>query len=52
VIRSLGAEGNYYDTPTWWNLGMARDRVFELSWSAPMKTALQSVFVTYQPFET
>jgi hypothetical protein len=45
VIRSLGAGGQYDTSPVWWGLGMARDRVFELSWSSPIRTALQSAFV-------
>lgn len=45
VMRSLGAGGQYLTSPTWWRLGMARDRIFEISWSAPIKTALQGAFI-------
>jgi hypothetical protein len=45
VIRSLGSGGQYETSPAWWGLGLARDRVFELSWSAPVRTALNGAFV-------
>jgi hypothetical protein len=45
VQRSLGLEGEYIKSVQWRRLGMARDRVFELSWSAPVKTALLGAWV-------
>jgi len=45
VQRSLGTEGQYLTSVQWRRLGMARDRVFELSWSAPCKTALLGAWV-------
>jgi hypothetical protein len=45
VIRSMGATGEYYVSPQWRKLGIARDRVFEISWSAPVRTALQGGWV-------
>lgn len=45
VEQSLGSEGQYLTSVKWNKLGMARDRVFELSWSAAMNTALQGAFV-------
>jgi len=45
VIQSIGAGGELYVCPQWQRLGMARDRVFELSWSAPIRTSLQGGFV-------
>lgn len=45
VMQSMGATGQSYVSPQWRKLGMARDRIFELSWSAPVKTALNSAFV-------
>lgn len=48
VLQSLGAAGQYDATPTWNRLGMARDRVFEISWSVPMRTALNGAFVDLQ----
>lgn len=49
VIQSMGAGGEYLVSPQWQRLGMARDRVFELSWSAPVKTALNSAFIQTTP---
>ncbi|PYE21334.1 hypothetical protein C7410_115177 [Paraburkholderia silvatlantica] len=48
VMRSLGMEGEYLKSVQWRRLGMARDRVFELSWSAPCKTALLGAWVDAQ----
>lgn len=48
VMRSLGQEGQYLTSVQWRRLGMARDRVFELSWSAPCKTALLGAWVDAQ----
>lgn len=48
ILQSLGAAGQYDATPTWNRLGMARDRVFEISWSVPMRTALNGAFVELQ----
>lgn len=45
VEQSLGALGYYRATPQWGRLGGARDRVFELEWSCPTKTALNGAFV-------
>jgi hypothetical protein len=40
ISISVGLEGEYITSLQYQRLGMARDRVFELSWSAPVKTAL------------
>jgi hypothetical protein len=40
ISVSLGLEGEYITSLQYQRLGMARDRVFELSWSAPAKTCL------------
>lgn len=48
-MQSLGAQGQYLVSPSWRRMGMARDRIFELSWSAPAKTALNGAFVETQP---
>lgn len=45
VEQSLGELGEYQTVPSWNRLGMARDRVFKVSWSANMKTALNGGFV-------
>lgn len=45
IEQSLGATGQYYTSVQFNRLGMARDRVFELSWSAPCMTALNGAFI-------
>lgn len=45
VGQSLGALGKYLTSVKWNRLGMARDRVFRLSWSSPTRTALNSVAI-------
>jgi hypothetical protein len=47
--QSLGAAGQYKTSVQWRRLGMARDRVFELSWSAPIRTALNGAFIDAEP---
>lgn len=45
VTNSLGKVGEFLTSIQWQRLGYARDRVFELSWSAPVKTALNGAWV-------
>lgn len=45
LTQSMGATGQYETQIMWNRLGMARDRVFELSWSVPAKTALNGAFI-------
>ena len=45
VMQSLGQIGDYKAVPSWNRLGMARDRVFKLSWSTDTVTALNGAFV-------
>lgn len=45
VQRSFGRTGEYLTQPLWLQLGMARDRVFELSWSTAAATALNGAYV-------
>lgn len=52
VAMSLGALGQYDTSIQWWGLGMARDRVFELSWSAPTRTALNGAWLEMVPHAT
>lgn len=52
VEQSLGATGEYQTSVQWNRLGMARDRVYKLSWSAPMKTSLQGVYLDVIPAKT
>jgi hypothetical protein len=49
---SMGNEGEYGELPWWPNLGMGRDVVFELSWSAPIDTALNGIFLEATPVGT
>lgn len=45
IMQSLGKTGKYLTVPSWNRLGMARDRVFKVSWSVNAKTALNGGFV-------
>lgn len=49
ISSDLGPLGNYLRSVQFQRLGMARDRVFELFWSAPVKTALNGAFLNAQP---
>lgn len=49
LSTSIGFRGDYAKIARWNRLGQARDRVFELSWSADMKTALNGAFVDAAP---
>lgn len=52
ITSSMGATGQYDCWPTWWQLGIAQDRVFELFWSVPFPTALMGAFVESEAAET
>lgn len=45
VTGSLGKVGEFLTSIQFQRLGYARDRVFELSWSSPVKTALNGAWV-------
>lgn len=45
VGQPIGARGAYLTSVSWNRLGYARDRVFDVFWSVPVKTALQGAFV-------
>lgn len=49
VIQSLGRIGEYLTVPSWNRLGEARDRVFKVSWSDDVITALNGGFVDTMP---
>ena len=49
--RLMGAQGKYNERPTFNRIGMGTDFVFELAWAGPMRTALNSVFLTYEMSE-
>lgn len=42
---TLGKTGEYQTSPQFQRLGMCRDRVYELMWSANMKTALNGAYI-------
>ncbi|MBS1044558.1 hypothetical protein [Gluconobacter cerinus] len=44
---ALGSTGNVW--PTLWRLGMARDRVYRLTWTDPGATALMGAFIDIDP---
>lgn len=48
VTQSLGSVGQFSKIAQFRRLGMSRDRVFELSWSAPVMTALNGALVDVQ----
>jgi len=52
VKQSIGASGQYITSPQWQRLGMARDRVFELSWSADADVALAGAWVNFRTAAT
>jgi hypothetical protein len=52
VQQSLGLTGQYKTIPSWNRLGFARDRVFELSWTAAAATALNGAFIDIEKMET
>ncbi len=45
LMRSMGKTGEYNTWPKWDQLGAARDRVYELSWSVDAKTWLGGAFI-------
>lgn len=50
--QSLGAGGEFETSPSWNRLGLARDRVYEISWSGKFKTAMQGAWLTTTPHES
>lgn len=48
IIKSVGAHGEYLTSPTFYRLGMARSRIFEISWAGPQAEAMTGVFVGYK----
>ncbi len=49
IMQDIGKSGEYLRSLMFRRLGMARDRVFEVSWSAPLPTALNGAFVEMEP---
>jgi len=52
IGQSLGQTGQYLTTISWNRLGYARDRVYKLQWSAPVKTALNGGFASLKKART
>lgn len=52
VESQFGAAGEYAHLPYWANLGIGRDFVLELSWSAPINTALNGLWIDATPMVT
>ncbi len=52
VSQSLGDSGGYLIQPQWNQLGMARDRVFEVYWATPVMTAFQGMWIDATPAGT
>lgn len=48
----LGRTGEYNVSPQFTQLGTARDRIYELHWSAAIKTALNAVYLEAEDAET
>lgn len=48
IDNTLGKTGQYGVNMQYQRLGLARDRVFELSWSIPAKTALNGAYIRVQ----
>lgn len=51
-LESLGLTGQYKRTITFRRVGLARDLIVELSWSAPVKTSLTGIFVRFTNVNT
>jgi hypothetical protein len=52
VSQSIGEAGEYRTSHQWQRLGMSRFRVFEISWSVPLPTALMGCFVDATPAQS
>lgn len=49
VPQTIGKTGEGLTQPQWMQLGMARDRVFELIWAVPSMSALQGAWIDVTP---
>ena len=52
VSKSLGGIGQFKTNVQWRRLGIARDRVYELTWSGPFVTALNGAYLAPQEAKT
>lgn len=48
VAATPGSTGQYDEWATWWQLGTARDRVFEVFWSLPFQVSISGAYIDYQ----
>ena len=51
-MQSLGKTGEYLVQPVWHRMGLARDRVFRVTWSEAVFTSLQGAWLDVTPSET
>jgi hypothetical protein len=52
-VRQYLGQGGKFNKQVYWNrLGMARDRMFELTWSEPFNTALNGAYVDVEDAES
>jgi hypothetical protein len=52
IYQSLGRTGEFFKIAQWRRLGLARDRVFELSWTLDALTGLNGAFVDITQAQT
>ena len=52
ILQPYGPQGRYDTWPTWRTLGMSRDRIFELSFSAGGQTALNGAWIDAEVADT
>jgi hypothetical protein len=52
LVHSMGKLGQFNMQAQYRRLGTSRDKIFELSWSAPVKTALNGAFIDFIPAAT
>lgn len=49
VQQSMGGQGEYLTSPQWQRLGHCRDRVYRLTFTAPIRTALMGAWIEATP---
>jgi hypothetical protein len=49
VPQNMGGQGEYLTQAQWQRLGYGRDRVYRVTWNAPLRTALQGAWLEAQP---
>ena len=52
ITQTIGAIGQYETSIQFRRMGLARNRVVELSWSGSFETALTGAFISYQISQT